>query len=97
MSIFESLLFLYPLYEINAQPTIFHRSLFENIFNPPNDFSIDLYFYIFALKSNLIVKRIKVKFLNRLYGYSKWNKNFKSKLRFIIRTFLYSIKLRLKL
>ena len=97
MSIFESLLFLYPLYEINAQPTIFHRSLFDKCFNPPNDFSLDLYFYIFALKSNLIVKRIKVKFLNRLHGYSKWNKNFKSKLRFIIRTFLYSIKLRIKL
>ena len=97
MSIFESLLFAYPLYEINAQPTIFHRSLFEKSFNAPNDFSLYLYFYIIALKSNLRIKRIKVKFPKRLYGYSKWNKNIKSKLRFIIRTFLYSIKLRIKI
>ena len=97
MSIFESLLFFSPLYEINAQPTIFHRSLYQKCLDPPIDFSLDLYFYILAIKSNLIIERIRVKFLKRIYGSSKWNKNIQSKFKFIMRTLNYSIRLRIKL
>ena len=93
MSIIESLLFLMPLYEINAQPTIFHRSLYSHCNKPPIDFSIDLYFYVKAILLNYKIERINVNFLRRIYGSSKWNINIKSKIRFISRTLTYSIKL----
>ena len=83
-----------PLYEINAQPTIFHKSLYSNCKDAPNDFSLDLYFYIKAISLNYKVKRFKVNFLNRIHGSSSWNKNIQSKIKFIKRTISYSFKLR---
>ena len=97
MSIFESCLFMMPLYEINAQPNIFHRSFLNKCIDAPDDFSIDLYFYIKAIIHRLSIVRVKVRFGTRRYGISSWNINWYSKLRFIIRTILYSLKLRNRL
>ncbi len=94
MSLFESILFGIKLYEINAQPTIFHRSLLKNGHNPPFDFSLDLYIYIMAKIKNYPIKRFKVEFKQRLYGTSKWNTNWGSKLKFILRTLNFSFKLK---
>ncbi len=94
MSIFESILLNKIMYDINAQPTLFPKSFFENWVNPPQDFSLDLYAYNLAISKNYDIKRFPVKFSKRLSGYSKWNIDFKSKLRFIRRTIIYSIKLK---
>lgn len=97
MSLFESILFGIQLYEINAQPTIFHRSLLKNGYKPPFDFSLDLYIYIMAKIKNYSIKRFDVEFKQRIYGTSKWNTNWGSKLKFILRTLNFSFKLRIKI
>ena len=95
MSLFETLLLGELIYDINAQPTIFPKKFFDSWINPPRDFSLDLYSYYLAKKNNYTIKRIKVNFLKRLSGQSKWNKNFISRIRFILRTIKYSFKLKL--
>lgn len=94
MSLFESILFGMKLYEINAQPTIFHRSLLKNNYKAPFDFSLDLYIYIMAKIKNYSIKRFNVEFKKRIHGTSKWNTNWGSKLKFILRTLNFSFKLR---
>lgn len=94
MSIFEIIIFKKILWDINAQPTILHKSLIKKMKNAPDDFSLDLYAYVLAKKNQMTIKRIKVNFKNRIYGQSKWNINFRSKIKFILRTIKYSIKLK---
>ena len=94
MSIFESLLLRKKLWDINAQPTIFSKSFFLSLKNPPNDFSLDLYFYYKAIQSNLKILRFPVLFDKRMYGTSSWNIGLKSKIKFIRRTINYSFKLK---
>lgn len=94
MSIFESILLRKKLWDINAQPTIFTKEFFDTLNNPPNDFSLDLYFYYSALKSNLTVHRFPVSFGERAFGTSHWNIDIKSKIKFIKRTINYSFNLR---
>ena len=61
MSIFESILFQKILYDIHAQPVIFHKSFFLKWKNPPYGFLIDLYVYYYAkiyklrIKSNVYI------------------------------------------
>lgn len=72
--------------EINAQPNIFHSSMLSE-FNSsaPIDFSLDLHMYYHAKKANLKFLRFPVGFNERSYGESKWNKNFKSRIIFILK------------
>lgn len=95
MSIFESLLLKKIIYDVNAQPTIFPKDFYESWENPPTDFSLDLYSYYLALKKGLEIKKIKVKFEERIAGKSHWNKGLVSKVKFILRTLKYSLKLKL--
>lgn len=94
MSVFESILFGKRLYEINAQPTIFHKELLSYMRNIPNDFSIDLYFFLFALKHNYKIKRFRVNFIKRKYGKSSWNSGVKSVFLMTVKTLQFSFKLR---
>ena len=94
MSIFESILLGTKLWDINAQPTIFSKGFFHSLKNPPNDFSLDLYFYYKAIQSNLKIYRFPVLFGERAHGVSHWNVDFSSKLKFIRRTINYSFKLK---
>ena len=96
MSIFESILLNKIMYDINAQPTLFPKSFFDYWVDPPKDFSLDLYAYNLAISKNYEIKRFPVKFSKRLSGYSKWNIDFKSKLKFIRRTIIYSLKLKFR-
>jgi len=93
MSIFETILLKRIMWDINAQPTMFHRSFFLSWESPPNDFSLDLYAYYMAIKSDLLVKRFPVNFSKRVHGVSNWNFSLSSKYRFIKRTLLYSFDL----
>lgn len=94
MSAFETLLMGRPLWDINAQPTIFSRRFFDCWSSPPDDFSLDLYAYYQAVRSGLEVNRFPVLFGERAHGASHWNVDWQSKLRFIRRTLDYSIRLR---
>lgn len=94
MGIFETVLFGKKLWEINAQPTILDKRLFESWENPPLDFSLDLFALHGAVSSRTKVIRFPVKFENRLFGQSSWNLGFKSRAKFIKRAVIYSLHLR---
>ena len=93
MSIFEILLLRKFMWDINAQPTMFHRKFYLTWDNPPEDFSLDLYAYYMAKKSRFVVRRFPVVFANRAHGISNWNFSLISKYHFIKRTLLYSFGL----
>jgi glycosyltransferase involved in cell wall biosynthesis len=93
MSFFETLLLRTPMWDINAQPNMFHRSFYETWVEPPSDFSLDLYVYFMAKKRGLALKRFPVFFGKRAHGVSSWNVSPAAKLRFIKRTLSYSFAL----
>lgn len=94
MGLFESLYLGERLWDINAQPNLFHRSFFESWHSPPHDFSLDLYALYLARKRKYRVLTFDVVFPPRLHGTSSWNTGLAAKWRFIKRTLGFSIKLR---
>ena len=97
MSIFESLMLRAPLWEINAQPNLFPRELFDHWQDPPTDFSFDMYYYYLAVKSEFKIQRFDVGFGQRLHGQSHWNLNWQAKMKFIQRTVDFTFKLKRKI
>lgn len=94
MSLFETLVLRKIMYDINAQPNMFHRSFLTVMKNPPADFSFDLYAYYLAKKKDFQIKRFLVYFGKRIYGESKWNYSLSSKIKFIKRTISFTFKLK---
>tara|TARA_Y100001968_G_scaffold333900_1_gene400773 strand:- start:4374 stop:5108 length:735 start_codon:yes stop_codon:yes gene_type:complete len=94
MSLFESILFGLPIYEVNAQPNVFHSSLIDNLDDMPKDFAIDLYLYICALKNRSNIIRFNVNFPQRIFGASKWDTGIKSKFKYVLRTLVFSLRLK---
>ena len=94
LAIFESILFTKIFWEINAQPNIFTKKFFRTWGNPPLDYNIDLYCYNKALQNGIYIKRFEVEFKKRFSGKSKWNKNIFVRFIFILKTIIYSLKLR---
>lgn len=93
MSLFCTIVFFTPFSEINAQPKIFSRDLYEHFENPPTDFSLDLYLIILAKRHSCYFWEIVVNFIDRSFGESKWAFSFRSKIKTIMRTILYILKL----
>ncbi len=93
MSFFETLLLRTPMWDINAQPNMFHRSFYETWVEPPTDFSLDLYVYFMAKKKELDLKHFPVFFGDRAHGTSSWNISPTAKFNFIKRTLIYSFAL----
>lgn len=94
MAAFESVLLGHAFSDINAQPTMFSRRLYDTWRNPPHDFSLDLYAYYSAKAGGCAVRRFPVNFGERLHGVSSWNVNWASKMKFIRRTLDYSFRLK---
>lgn len=94
MSIFETLLMRKPMWDINAQPTMFTKEFYQRWENPPYDFSLDLYAYYQACQQGLAVNRFPVRFGPRAHGMSHWNVNWAAKKKFIKRTIQFSLELR---
>lgn len=97
MSLFETLLMRTYMWDINAQPTIFHRSFYESWDAPPSDFSLDLYAYFMAKAAGIKIKRFPVYFNKRAFGVSHWNSSLAGKFKFIKRTLSYSFELNQKI
>ena len=97
MSIFETIFMGKKLWDINAQPNIFHREFFESLNDIPMDFSLDLYFLYMAKLRHMHVIRFNVVFPPRIHGESSWNNGLGSKWRFIKRTLTFSLKLKKRL
>lgn len=94
MSLFETILLAKPMWDINAQPTLFSRRFFEAWILPPDDFALDLYAYYQACVRGLTVHRFPVRFGPRAHGISHWNVNWAAKKKFIRRTVDFSIELK---
>jgi len=94
MSVFETMLLARPLWDINAQPTMFSRAFIDGWGTAPHDFSLDLYAYYHALRRGLAVHRFPVRFGPRAYGGSHWNVNWAAKRKFIRRTVNFSLELK---
>ena len=86
-----------PLHDINAQPKIFPRSLFESFQNPPHDFSLDLYALYQAHKAGLKVLEQPVHFGGRQHGVAKGGASLKGKVRLTRRTLSYILRLKREL
>lgn len=97
MSVFETCLLGVPLWDINAQPNLFHRSFYEGWKDPPHDFSLDLYALYQAHKRGMMIKRFDVKFPPRQHGESKWNTSAAARMKFIKRTVDFSFQLKKRL
>lgn len=94
MSLFETMLLGKPMWDINAQPTMFSRAFFDSWHEPPHDFSLDLFAYYQARQTGLAVHRFPVRFGERTHGVSHWNVNWAAKRKFIRRTVSFSLQLR---
>jgi glycosyltransferase involved in cell wall biosynthesis len=94
MAAFETALLRTPLWDINAQPTMFPRAFAQSWREPPHDFSLDLFAYYSAKRGGLEVARFPVRFGDRAHGVSHWNVNWQAKAKFIRRTVDYSLVLR---
>lgn len=94
MSVFETIILKTILFDINAQPNLFHKSFLDHINNPPIDFSFDLYCYYMAKNRNFEIIKFPVLFPKRIHGISHWNTSLAEKWRFIKRTLDFSFKLR---
>lgn len=98
MSAFETIYLGTKLWDINAQPNLFHRSFFESIKKScSKDFSLDLCFLYVAQKRGLKIIRFDVIFPPRIHGESSWDKGLASKWKFIKRTIDFSVKLKKEL
>jgi glycosyltransferase involved in cell wall biosynthesis len=94
MSFFSSILLGQKLWDINAQPKIFHRNFIKNFKNAPSDFSLDLYLLFVANRIGLQINSFSVFFSNREFGEAKGGGTLKGKMKLIMRTFRYIIELR---
>jgi len=93
MSAFETLLLRKPLWDINGQPSLFHRRFLESWREPPYDFSLDLYAYYTAADSGLEIIRFPVAFGDRRAG-TGHNDLLPAKIRYSVRTIKFSLSLR---
>lgn len=82
------------LHDINAQPKMFHRSFFESLTAPPDDFSLDLYVLYSAKKAGLKVLELPVVFAKRTAGEAKGGGSLRGKYKLTKRTFRYIFALR---
>ena len=94
MSVFETFLLRTPLWDINAQPTLFSKDFFDSWKEPPYDFSLDLFAYFMAYRSKLKIHRFPVLFSRRMHGVSRWNVDWRAKKKFIERTIQFSFQLK---
>ena len=94
MSVFESVYMKMFLWDINGQPSMFHRSLMNGWKNPPHDFSLDLYAFVMAKKQCFITKRFDVFLRERLCGTSSWNKGFIDRFKLIKNVVFSSLKIK---
>ena len=94
MSLMSSLFLNQKLWDINAQPKIFHRNFMENLKKAPCDFSLDLYVLFVANRMKISIESFPVFFSNREFGEAKGGGTLTGKFKLIKRTIGYIIELR---
>ena len=95
MSVLETLLLARPVWDFNAQPTMFSRRFCETWGNyVPYDFSLDLYAYYYARRRGLAIHRFPVRFGERAHGASRWKVNWAAERKLARRTINFSLQLK---
>ena len=94
MSLISSLFLNQKLWDVNAQPKIFHRDFMNHLKQAPYDFSLDLYVLFVANRIKISIKSFPVFFSNREFGEAKGGGTLKGKFKLIKRTLGYIIELR---
>jgi hypothetical protein len=94
MAIITSILFVKKFNEINAQPKIFHKNLIKYFFNPPKDFSLDLFILYISKINNYKIIEFPVIYKKRLAGISKGGDSLNGKIKLTFRALKYIIGLR---
>ena len=94
MSVISSFLLGSKLWDVNAQPKMFHRSFMKYLDVAPHDFSLDLYVLFVANKLKIPIKNYPVFFSKRKFGVAKGGGSLKGKYKLIKRTITYIIELR---
>jgi len=94
MSLLSSLALSRVLFDVNAQPKMFHRSFLQRMSNPPSDFSLDLYALYMARRTGMIILDHPVNFGQRRHGEAKGGGTLKGKINLIRRTWRCIFRLR---
>ena len=81
MGMYETILFKKRMREVMAVPVLFDRNLIDDVEELPNDFSIDIYAYVKAVKNGYKVKYVPVELKDRTGGVSSWNTGLKSRIK----------------
>ncbi len=68
MSIINSIIFRYKIFDIHAQPNFFKKNMITDLNYFPNDFGIDIYLLLVAKRKKYNVVRFEVLFKKRKYG-----------------------------
>jgi glycosyltransferase involved in cell wall biosynthesis len=94
MSVISSFLLGSKLWDVNAQPKMFHRNFMAHLDVAPHDFSLDLYVLFKANQLGMKVQSFPVFFAKREFGEAKGGGSLKGKFKLIKRTFAYIFQLR---
>lgn len=81
------------IYEMNAQPKVFHRSLLQQMTSPPKTFAFDLYAIYCAQKNGFRFQTVPVLFPPRIHGLSNWSSHFFSRYKTILGIIQYMWRL----
>lgn len=92
MTFFIKILCKVDLQDINAQPKIFPRKLYNLFNNPPKDFLLDFYLMFLSKRYNYIALDLNVNFFKRRYGDSKGGGSFFGKIKLSVKTIYYLLK-----
>jgi hypothetical protein len=95
MGVLATVLLRRRLWDINAQPKVFHRSLLDALTDPPDGFEYDLYVLHRAGRAGWDLETIPVAFGERLHGESKWSATLVARRRTILRMVRYILHLSL--
>jgi glycosyltransferase involved in cell wall biosynthesis len=77
------------LFDINAQPKLFHRSFLTHLSSPPDDFALDVYALYQAKRQGLKVVEQEVHFGKRQFGEAKGGGTLRGKVKLVKRTWAY--------
>lgn len=81
MGFFDSLLFFKKMSNVMAVPVIFNKDLLSYIEEFPEDFCIDIFVYVLALKKKYKVVHLPIYLRARENGCSSWNTGFVSRVK----------------
>ena len=82
--------------DINGQPKIFNRNLKKYLKDSPLDFSLDLFLLLTSHKNNYKIKQVPINWGQRYKGVAKGGGNIFGKLKLIMRTLNYLVKIKKK-